>query len=231
MFRSLRKFGRGIKRTAKKGFAHVKHKVQKGGKALSSEIKHHVKDLYKDVKGTLKDDFNSLKHPGKLISNVIDSAQKTNGNFALMTIGAIDKHLYNKIQPLYSKVLQHGGELVENMTGGKIPAASLQQLASTAANHAKEALAGKRPDFKKFIHNASDIAKNYAANIIHEKLDEHFNPPPPPPSYSGDTTSWDPSDGFAQSMNFEAPPKVSDNDSNVTSSTKASQFKNISMDI
>ena len=58
----------------------------------------------------------------------MNAAVKTNGNRVLMALGAVDKHLYNKIQPMYTKALNIGQNIVEQASGGKIPAASLTKF-------------------------------------------------------------------------------------------------------
>jgi hypothetical protein len=126
-----------------------------------------------------------------------------------MLLRAVDKHAYEKIQPLVTNVLNKGGQLLETATGGKFAAHTVQESFKNVAKHVSSALQGKNPHIKELMTNAANIGMNYAKERITQKLQDKLGA-----SYNPDTEDQDYENNFSDTSKTEIDDKTEIGDNN-----------------
>ena len=91
-----------------------------------------------------------------------------------MLLGAADKHAYNKVMPIYNKVMDVGGKIVQQATGGEIPAALVNQMTNNLTEHVKSALKGDNPHYDELLQHATLMGMNMMHRRVGQTLAEKF---------------------------------------------------------
>ena len=149
------KFGKGVRHAIHSGG----HLAKVAGKGILHEGKTIGKNLINDVKKVVKDPIGTA-------GVVADAFQKTGGDPFLLTLGAVHPDLYNKVTPMVSGMRDIAGKVVEQATGGEIPADTFNSYAKKGVDFVK-GLKPKKEDKKhKYLEQAEQFALTYAPEEI-----------------------------------------------------------------